>query len=262
MASLELARARQRAAELLGRIGASIDPDRLVATLSMPEQQLVEIAKALGADARIVIMDEPTASLDGARSRAPHPSIAMLKEHGVGIIYISHRLEEVFAVADRVTVLRDGRTIADVRPQRRRQGATHSDDGRARAVGRVSKANDSSRPRRPRSRLALAVGGRDRRRVVFRPPGRDPRCRRARRLGPHAARRNALRADAGRQRAGAHSRAGSAAALAAGRHPRRACLCTGGPPPARRRPRDVGRCEYEPGKPRRRVVGRPDRRSA
>jgi rhamnose transport system ATP-binding protein len=101
----------RRAAELLGRIGASIDPDRLVATLSMPEQQLVEIAKALGADARIVIMDEPTASLTEREVDHLIRTIAMLKEHGVGIIYISHRLEEVFAVADRVTVLRDGRTI-------------------------------------------------------------------------------------------------------------------------------------------------------
>ncbi len=100
-----------RAAELLARIGASIDPDRLVATLSMPEQQLVEIAKALGADARIVDHGRAHGVAHGAGSRSPAiRTIAMLQEHGVGIIYISHRLEEVFAVADRVTVLRDGRT--------------------------------------------------------------------------------------------------------------------------------------------------------
>jgi rhamnose transport system ATP-binding protein len=104
------ARAR-RAVELLGRIGASIDPARLVETLSMPEQQIVEIAKAIGADAKIVIMDEPTASLTEREVERLFTVIGLLKAHGCGIIYISHRLEEVFAIADRITVLRDGETV-------------------------------------------------------------------------------------------------------------------------------------------------------
>jgi rhamnose transport system ATP-binding protein len=104
------ARGRQ-AAELLQRIGASIDPARSVDTLSMPEQQIVEIAKAIGADAKIVIMDEPTASLTEREVERLFRVIAVLKTHGVGIIYISHRLEEVFAIADRITVLRDGETV-------------------------------------------------------------------------------------------------------------------------------------------------------
>lgn len=104
------ARTRQ-AAELLTRIGASIDPARLVDTLSMPEQQMVEIAKAIGADARVVIMDEPTASLTEREVDRLFQVIALLKIHGAGIIYISHRLEEVFAIADRITVLRDGETV-------------------------------------------------------------------------------------------------------------------------------------------------------
>lgn len=107
---------RRRAAELLARIGASIDPDRTVETLSMPEQQIVEIAKATGADARIVIMDEPTASLTDREVDRLFAVIARLRERGVGIIYISHRLEEVFAVADRITVLRDGETVGTVTP--------------------------------------------------------------------------------------------------------------------------------------------------
>jgi rhamnose transport system ATP-binding protein len=102
----------RRAAELLERAGASIDPERLVATLSMPEQQLVEIAKAIGADARIVVMDEPTASLTEREVASLFQVIARLRSDGVGVIYISHRLEEIAAVADRVTVLRDGETIA------------------------------------------------------------------------------------------------------------------------------------------------------
>jgi rhamnose transport system ATP-binding protein len=107
----------RRARELLERAGASIDPERLVATLSMPEQQLVEIAKAIGADARIVIMDEPTASLTEREVASLFQVIARLRAEGVGVIYISHRLEEIAAVADRVTVLRDGETIATKRIQ-------------------------------------------------------------------------------------------------------------------------------------------------
>jgi rhamnose transport system ATP-binding protein len=101
-----------RASELLERAGASIDPERLVATLSMPEQQLVEIAKAIGAEARIVIMDEATASLTEREVESLFRVIARLRSEGVGVIYISHRLEEIAAVADRVTVLRDGESIA------------------------------------------------------------------------------------------------------------------------------------------------------
>jgi rhamnose transport system ATP-binding protein len=104
-----------RATELLERAGASIDPERLVATLSMPEQQLVEIAKAIGAQARIMIMDEPTASLTEREVGSLFQVIARLRSEGVGVIYISHRLEEIAAVADRVTVLRDGESIATKR---------------------------------------------------------------------------------------------------------------------------------------------------
>jgi rhamnose transport system ATP-binding protein len=102
----------KRAAELLDRAGASIDSERLCATLSMPEQQLVEIAKAIGAEARIVIMDEPTASLTEREVESLFRVIARLRSEGVGVIYISHRLEEIAAVADRVTVLRDGESVA------------------------------------------------------------------------------------------------------------------------------------------------------
>ncbi len=106
---------RAQAAELLERAGASIDPQRLVSTLSMPEQQLVEIAKAIGAEARIVIMDEPTASLTEREVASLFQVIARVRAKGVGVIYISHRLEEIATVADRVTVLRDGESIATKR---------------------------------------------------------------------------------------------------------------------------------------------------
>jgi rhamnose transport system ATP-binding protein len=102
---------RQRAQELLHRLGAEIDPAKEVRQLSMPEQQLVEIACALGAGARIVIMDEPTASLTQKEQHLLFAVVRELRTHAVGIIYISHRLEEIFALADRVTVLRDGESV-------------------------------------------------------------------------------------------------------------------------------------------------------
>ena len=102
---------RTRAAELLRRIGAEISPDAEVRSLSMPEQQLVEIACALGSGARIVIMDEPTASLTQKEQHLLFAVVRDLRASGVGVIYISHRLEEIFALADRVTVLRDGESV-------------------------------------------------------------------------------------------------------------------------------------------------------
>jgi len=102
---------RKAASELLGRVGARIDPETLVSELSMPQQQLVEIARALGADARVMIFDEPTASLSEEDTRNLFRVIDELRSAGVGIIYISHRLEELPQIANRVTVLRDGRTI-------------------------------------------------------------------------------------------------------------------------------------------------------
>jgi rhamnose transport system ATP-binding protein len=100
-----------RAKELIARAGSGIAPDRLVSTLSMPEQQIVEIARAIGADAKIVIMDEPTASLTETEVASLFQVIATLRQAGVGIVYISHRLEEIASIADRITVLRDGESI-------------------------------------------------------------------------------------------------------------------------------------------------------
>jgi len=102
---------RRRAAELLARVGAQINPGTLAGDLSMPEQQLVEIARALGAEARVLILDEPTASLSEQNAQNLFAVIRELRLQGVGVIYISHRLEELPQIADRVTVLRDGRAI-------------------------------------------------------------------------------------------------------------------------------------------------------
>ena len=105
-------RRRKRAAELLRRVGTRIGSGTFVRDLSMPEQQLVEIAGALGASARILIFDEPTSSLSDRETENLFRVIAELRDDGVGMVYISHRLGELSRIADRVTVLRDGRHVA------------------------------------------------------------------------------------------------------------------------------------------------------
>ena len=121
---------RARAAQLLHRIGADIAPEAEVRRLSMPEQQLVEIACALGASARILIMDEPTASLTEQEQHRLFAVVRQLRQSGVGIIYISHRLGEIFALADRVTVLRDGESVGtrDVRSSRGNEAHSSPDE--------------------------------------------------------------------------------------------------------------------------------------
>src|SRR5258706_11953611 len=152
----------RRAIELLDRIGAAIDPERLVGALTMPEQQVVEIAKAIGADARIVIMDEPTASLTDREVTGLFSVIARLRGSGVGIIYISHRLEEIAAIADRITVLRDGKTVAT----RDAHDVTRADLIRM-MVGRELDAVFPNRQVRP-GEVALAVHQRSNRRTGVR----------------------------------------------------------------------------------------------
>ncbi len=100
-----------QAAELLQRIGAEFPASRTVRELSMPEQQLVEIACALGVGARIVIMDEPTASLTRREQERLYEIVRHLRAAGTGVVYITHRLEEIRVLADRVTVLRDGLSV-------------------------------------------------------------------------------------------------------------------------------------------------------
>lgn len=110
-AKVKHAEQRALALDLLKRVGAEISPDAEVRELSMPEQQLVEIACALGSGAKIVIMDEPTASLTQKEQHLLFGVVRDLRANGVGVVYISHRLEEIFALADRVTVLRDGESV-------------------------------------------------------------------------------------------------------------------------------------------------------
>ena len=109
--ALDWATMRRGAVEALARLGLSLDPGRRVDSLSVAEQQMVEIAKALSTNARILIMDEPTSALTQKEIDSLFHIIRQLRGEGVGIIYISHKLDEVFALADRITVLRDGRLV-------------------------------------------------------------------------------------------------------------------------------------------------------
>ncbi len=103
-----MARQRERAKELLARLEHDIDPDTLVDDLRIGEQQIVEIAKALADDVKVLIMDEPTSALSASEVEVLFRVIAELKKSGVAIIYISHRLEELVRIGDYFTVLRDG----------------------------------------------------------------------------------------------------------------------------------------------------------
>ncbi len=101
----------QQALELFKKIGIAIDPNARCGELTVGRQQTVEIAKALSIDAKIIVMDESTAALDAQEVEHLFAIIRELKAHGLGIIYISHRLDEIFDVADRVMVLRDGECV-------------------------------------------------------------------------------------------------------------------------------------------------------
>lgn len=102
---------RNTSRELLGRLGSDIDPDVPVAKLSVAQQQLIEIAKALRERPRVLVMDEPTAALADNEIKALFAIIRSLGADGVAIVYISHRMSEIFAIGDRITIMRDGRHV-------------------------------------------------------------------------------------------------------------------------------------------------------
>ncbi len=101
----------REAGELLSRLGARVDPRAPVASLSVGQQQLVEIAKAMRHRPRLLVLDEPTAALGEAEARILGRRLRGLRDSGLAILYVTHLLSEVFEIADRVTVLRDGRTV-------------------------------------------------------------------------------------------------------------------------------------------------------
>jgi ribose transport system ATP-binding protein len=103
-----------QARDILARMHVNLDPRALVGSLTVASQQMVEIAKALSFDSRVLIMDEPTSALNDAEIAELFRIIRELKSHGVGVIYISHKMDELKQIADRVTVMRDGEYVATV----------------------------------------------------------------------------------------------------------------------------------------------------
>ncbi|MDR1767670.1 MAG: sugar ABC transporter ATP-binding protein, partial [Propionibacteriaceae bacterium] len=99
------------AREKLALVGADIDPRRPIGTLSVGMQQMIEIARAISEHASILVLDEPTAALSQSESRRLFDLLHQMRDQGMGLVYISHRMEEIWELADRVTVFRDGRVV-------------------------------------------------------------------------------------------------------------------------------------------------------
>jgi ribose transport system ATP-binding protein len=109
---LDWPRMRREAAEILHQLEIDISPDRLVGELSVAEQQLVEIAKSIHLDAKMLILDEPTTALGQNEISALHALLRRMKSRGVAIVYISHRLDEVISLVDTITILKDGKVVS------------------------------------------------------------------------------------------------------------------------------------------------------
>ncbi len=145
---------RTDAKRCLDRLGVTIDPDTPVRNLSVAQCQMVEIAKALSLDAEVLIMDEPTSSLTEQETRLLFKVIRDLKAAGVGIVYISHRLDEMAEIVDRVTVLRDGRYIATDDFDK-----TTVNDIVAKMVGRSLEEKFPERTSAPSEEVVFSVSG-------------------------------------------------------------------------------------------------------
>ena len=219
--------ARERATAILARLGEDIDPDARVRSLPIGKRQMIEIGKALVRDARIIAFDEPTSSLSARETRTLMRIIDDLRRDGRAILYVSHRMEEVFEISDSVTVLRDGRHVGDFPDMKAltqdqlitaMAGRTIADiyNYRPRPLGDVAVEVERLEGPGLREPINLSVTGR-----------RDPRLLRVGRCGPVRAVPPALRGDPGRCRPR--------------HHPRRS------PAPRRSAPRDRGRPRALPG---------------
>ena len=110
---IDMSAARRRASVALEKLGADIDPDLRIQNLTRTEKSLVAIARALAADAEVLVLDEPSASLPADEVARLFVALRRLRDRGVGMIYVSHRLDEVFEIADRMVVLRDGKVAGE-----------------------------------------------------------------------------------------------------------------------------------------------------
>lgn len=151
---IDRAALKRQAQDCLDRLGVDIAPDALVKGLSVAQCQMVEIAKALSLNAEVLIMDEPTSSLTESETALLFQVIHDLKRQGVGIVYISHRLDEMAAIVDRVTVLRDGRYVST-----QDFPATTVDEIVSRMVGRSLDEKFPERTSVPTPEVLFSVSG-------------------------------------------------------------------------------------------------------
>ncbi len=145
---------RARSAELMRRLGIVVDLDCPVGRLSVADQQFVEIAKALSLDARILILDEPTATLTPSEAEHLFRVMRQLRADGIGMFFVSHHLDEIFEICDRITVLRDGRNVGLVRTSE-----TDMDGLVEMMVGRRLEASFPPRPETSPSEIVLEADG-------------------------------------------------------------------------------------------------------
>ncbi|MGC4151991.1 MAG: sugar ABC transporter ATP-binding protein, partial [Propionicimonas sp.] len=115
---IDRAAMRAEVVELMTRLGVAIDPDRLTQGLSIADQQIIEIAKAISLDAKVLIMDEPTAALSGVEVDRLFAVARSLRDEGRALMFISHRFDEVFSLCDTITVMRDGSYVDTVTTER------------------------------------------------------------------------------------------------------------------------------------------------
>ena len=156
MGLLNWRKIKSRAAEVLDELGLNVPLGQRVAYLSVGDRQMVEIAKALSMEFRIITMDEPTAALNAAEVARLFDIIERLKRRRIAVLYVSHRLNEIFRIADRVTVLRDGKRV-----DTRRLGDLSEDDVVTMMLGRALKKEAAIyRPRSIR-RKALVLRARE-----------------------------------------------------------------------------------------------------
>ena len=151
----------RRTADLLDRLGVAIDPSAAAGGLTVARQQMVEIARALSFESRVLVMDEPTAALTDTEIEELFRIVRALRADGVGVVHISHRLEELQQISDRITVMRDGRTVATLATP-----DASIDEVIRLMVGRTVFGSGPELPERPSTDVALEVRGMSRGRFV------------------------------------------------------------------------------------------------
>ncbi|MDH2431740.1 sugar ABC transporter ATP-binding protein [Pokkaliibacter sp. MBI-7] len=158
---LDDAQLNRQTADIFARMNLQLDPEAIVGELTIAKQQMIEIAKALSFRSRILIMDEPTAALNDAEVRELFTIIRQLRSEGVGIVYISHKMDEIKQIADRVTVMRDGEYVATVQA-----ADTPLSQIIAMMVGRDVKQQVASIPAQQHAEVVLEVSGLQRGREI------------------------------------------------------------------------------------------------